>query len=107
MRLSIVAILLLGVVAAHFMREAFLNDLGFLSLGLRAAALLLPLSFALWLPGRFGARAVICSMLVGTLTMLLAGLLGLQPDPMYYGLAASAGVLFFSKVASPAGTDAG
>lgn len=107
MRLSIVVILLLGVVAAHFMREAFLNDLGFLSLGLRAAALLLPLSFALWLPGRFGTRAVICSMLVGTLTMLLAGLLGLQPDPMYYGLAASAGVLFFSKVASPAGTEVG
>lgn len=94
MRLTIVGILLLGIVASHFMSGAFINDLGYLSLGLRAAALLLPLSFALWLPGRFSSRSVTLSMLAGTATMLLAGLLGLSPDPMYYGLAASAMVIF-------------
>ncbi len=90
LRLAIVALLALGVVAAHFMQGAFINDLGFLSLGLRAAALLLPLSFALWLPGRFTANAVIASMIAGTAAMLAAGLLHLPADPMYYGLAASA-----------------
>ena len=90
LRLAIVALLALGVVAAHFMQGAFINDLGFLSLGLRAAALLLPLSFALWLPGRFTAKAVIASMIAGTAAMLAAGLLRLPADPMYYGLAASA-----------------
>jgi SSS family solute:Na+ symporter len=93
LRLAIVALLALGVVAAHFMQGAFINDLGFLSLGLRAAALLLPLSFALWLPGRFTANAVIASMIAGTAAMLAAGLLHLPADPMYYGLAASALVL--------------
>ncbi len=93
MRLAIVALLALGVVAAHFVRGSFINDLGFLSLGLRAAALLLPLSAALWLPGRFGQRRVIASMIVGTAVMLAAGLLSLPADPMYYGLAASALVL--------------
>ena len=85
--------LLLGIAAAHFMRGSFINDLGFLSLGLRAAALLLPLSFALWLPGRIGARKVSAGMIVGTAAMLAAGLLRLPADPMYYGLAASALVL--------------
>ena len=92
-RMSIILLLALGAVAAHFMQGAFINDLGFLSLGLRAAALLLPLSAALWLPGRFSPRAVTASMLVGTASMLAAGLLALPTDPMYYGLAASAIVL--------------
>ena len=88
-RLSILLILVLGVVAAHFVQGSFLNDLGFLSLGLRAAALLLPLSFALWLPGRFSPRAVTASMIAGTITMLAAGMLKMPADPMYYGLFAS------------------
>ena len=92
-RLSILLLLLLGVVAAHFVQGSFLNDLGFLSLGLRAAALLLPLSFALWLPGRFRPRAVTLSMITGTAVMLLAGFMKLPADPMYYGLLASAIVL--------------
>lgn len=92
-RLSIVMLLLAGVVAAHFVRGSFINDLGFLSLGLRAAALLLPLSFALWLPGRFNPRAITVSMITGTLVMLVAGIVGLPADPMYYGLTASAVVL--------------
>ena len=84
------ALLLLGIVASHFVQGSFINDLGFLSLGLRAAVLLLPLSFALWLPGRLKAQAVTLSMVVGSAVMLAAGLLHLPPDPMYYGLAASA-----------------
>lgn len=89
-RLSILLLLVLGAMAAHFMQGSFINDLGFLSLGLRAAALLLPLSAALWLPERFGPRAVTAAMVAGTVAMLAAGLLGLPADPMYYGLAASA-----------------
>ena len=93
MRIAVVALPAMGVVTAHFVHGAFINDLGFLSLGLRAAALLLPLSFALWLPGRFGGKSVIASMVAGTVVMLAAGLLMLPADPMYYGLAASAAVL--------------
>lgn len=88
-RLSIVILLTLGIVSAHFVQGSFINDLGFLSLGLRAAALLLPLSFALWLPGRFKAKYVTASMIVGTVAMLIAGLFHLPADPMYYGLFAS------------------
>lgn len=94
-RLSILLLLLLGVVAAHFVQGSFLNDLGFLSLGLRAAALLLPLSFALWLPSRFNPRAVTASMIAGTIVMLAAGMTKMPADPMYYGLFASTAVMLF------------
>ena len=92
-RLSIVAILLLAAGAANLFQGAFINDLGFLSLGLRAVALVFPLSFALWLPNRFRPRAVLLSMVIGTATMLLAKFLSLPGDPVYYGLAACAIVI--------------
>lgn len=94
-RLSIVLLLLLAMVMGHFMQRSFINDLGFLSLGLRAAALLLPLSFALWLPGRFNTRAVTASMIAGTVVMLAAGMLSLPGDAMYYGLFASSAAMLF------------
>ena len=94
-RLSILLLLLLSIVVAHFVQGTFLNDLGFLSLGLRAAALLLPLSFALWLPGRFSPRAVTASMIAGTVVMLTAGILNMPGDAMYYGLLASSIAMLF------------
>ena len=93
-RLSIVIILLLAAGAANLFQGTFINDLGFLSLGLRAVALVFPLSFALWLPNRFRPRAVLLSMVIGTATMLLAKFLALPGDPVYYGLAACAIVIF-------------
>lgn len=92
-RLSIVAILLLAAGAANLFQGTFINDLGFLSLGLRAVALVFPLSFALWLPNRFRPRAALLSMVIGTAAMLLAKFLALLGDPVYYGLAACAIVI--------------
>jgi SSS family solute:Na+ symporter len=88
-RLSIVGILTLAVIVALSVKGTFINDLGFLSLGLRAVALLFPLSFALFLPGRFSGRYIIPAMIVGTAAMLLAKTLALPADPVYYGLALS------------------
>ncbi len=88
-RLTIAGLLALAVVIALSVKGTFINDLGFLSLGLRAVALLFPLSFALFLPGRFSARAVGPAMITGTAVMLLAKSLSLPADPVYYGLGAS------------------
>ena len=52
-RLSIVLLLAVAIVVANAFEGSFINDLGFLSLGLRAVAIIFPLSFALWLPERF------------------------------------------------------
>lgn len=96
-RLSIIGLLSMAVVIALSIKGAFINDLGFLSLGLRAVALLWPLSFALFLPGRFRSSFVIPSMIAGTATMLLAKFLALPADPVYYGLGISLLILLFGR----------
>lgn len=88
-RLSIVGILTAAVIATLLSHSTFINDLGFLSLGLRAVAILFPLSFALWCPGRYKPSRVLLSMPVGVAAMLLANFTSLPGDAVYYGLAAS------------------
>ena len=92
-RLSIVGLLAVAVLATQVFHGSFINDLGFLSLGLRAMAILFPLSFALWMPGRFAARKVLLSMPVGVGVMLVANMASLPGDAVYYGLASSLLVL--------------
>lgn len=92
-RLSIVALLAVAVIVAHLFNGSFINDLGFLSLGLRAVAILLPLSFALWLPGRFSSRQVLAAMPLGVAAMLIGKIFSLPGDPVYYGLIISATVI--------------
>jgi len=92
-RLSIVGLLAVAVVVALSVRGTFINDLGFLSLGLRAVALLFPLSFALFLPGRIRPGRVVPAMVAGTAAMLLAKFLVLPADPIYYGLGLSLVIL--------------
>ena len=87
MRLSIAAVLTVAVVVALLCNNTFINDLGFLSLGLRAVSILFPLSFALWMPGRFGARRILLAMPIGVAAMLLAKFLSLPGDAVYYALA--------------------
>lgn len=87
MRLSIIAVLMLAVGVALLSNNSFINDLGFLSLGLRAVSILFPLSFALWLPGRFASRSILLAMPVGVVAMLIAKFLSLPGDAVYYGLA--------------------
>ncbi len=88
-RLSIVGILTVAVIATLLFHSSFINDLGFLSLGLRAVAILFPLCFALWFPGRFQPSSVLLSMPVGVAAMLLANFTSLPGDAVYYGLTAS------------------
>lgn len=88
-RLSIVGILAAAVIATLIFHSAFINDLGFLSLGLRAVAILFPLCFAIWLPGRFKASRILLSMPVGVAAMLLAKSTAIPGDAVYYGLAAA------------------
>lgn len=96
-RFSIVGILSLAVIIALLVKGTFINDLGFLSLGLRAVALLWPLSLALFMPGKIQARCIVPAMIVGTGTMLLAKFLSLPADPVYYGLGTSLLVILIAN----------
>ena len=96
-RLSIVGILAAAVIATLLFHSSFINDLGFLSLGLRAVAILFPLCFALWRHGRFNPRGVLLSMPIGVAAMLLANFTSLPGDAVYYGLTASLLILLMSR----------
>ena len=85
-RLSIAAVLTVAVVVALLCNNTFINDLGFLSLGLRAVSILFPLSFALWLPGRFAPSSILLAMPIGVAIMLVAKSLSLPGDAVYYAL---------------------
>jgi Na+/proline symporter len=85
-RLTIVSILLASVVVSYSMKGTFINDLGFLSMGLRATAVFLPLSFSLFLPKRIKPQWVLISMIAGTAVLLFTKFYGFDGDPMYYGL---------------------
>ena len=100
-RLSIVGILLLAFAAAMTFSGTFINDLGFLSLGLRAVAILFPLCFALWCPGRFQPSRVVLSMPIGVAAMLFAKFTSLPGDAVYYGLTASLLILLTSRATTP------
>ena len=94
-RLTIVGILLAAVIAALVFHGTFINDLGFLSLGLRAVAILFPLCFALWMPGRFKPIAILISMPIGVAALLIANALSLPGDAVYYGLGVSLLTILF------------
>lgn len=86
-RSIVVGILSVGVMVSLSVSKGFMNDLGFLSLGLRATAVLIPLCCALWLPHRGNAHTMMASMIVATTTMLIAQIAQLPGDSMFYGLA--------------------
>lgn len=85
-RLTIVATLVLAVLISTTINGSFINDLGFLSLGLRATAVLVPLLCAIYLPRRIKHSFMSISIVMGTLTLLLAKAFRLPGDPVFWGM---------------------
>lgn len=88
-RLAIGGILLAAVLVTVSLPDSLINDFGFLSMGLRASVLFLPLTGALWLPGRINGRVVLLSMALSPCAVLIAKLCALPGDPLLYGMAVS------------------
>lgn len=86
-RATIITLLLIGLAVSTTFSGAFINDLGFLSLGLRATAVILPLSFALFFPNRIKPPYALASMAVATAALLLAKAASLPGAPMFWALA--------------------
>ena len=62
----------------------------FMSMGLRAAVVFMPLTCALWLPGRIPPKYAMLSAITGPLTVLLFGLWKVLPfDPVFAGVGIS------------------
>ena len=66
----------------------------FMSMGLRGAVVFLPLTCALWLPGRIHPRYAMAAVVTGPTVVLLFGLWKVLPfDPLFAGVAISAVIM--------------
>lgn len=80
--------------AAGFLACGSLGDIilqfTFMSMGLRAAVVFVPLSCSLWLPGRISSKYATAAVITGPLVVLLFGLWKVLPfDPVFAGVGAS------------------
>ncbi len=88
-RLTIIGILLMSVFVAATFSGSFINDLGFLSMGLRATAVFVPLSLALYFPKKIKYQWIIISIIAGTVALILTQILKLPVDGIFVGLGVS------------------
>lgn len=85
-RASIVVMVVMAFVVSQLSHRTLINDLGFLSLGLRATAILLPITAALFFPRRYERRSMTIAMIAGCAVMFIANSLSLPADPIYWGM---------------------
>ena len=89
-RLTIVGILLMSVIVAATFSGSFINDLGFLSMGLRATAVFLPLTLALFFSKRFKYQWIVVSIIAGTAVLVVSQFIQLPVDGIFVGLTVAA-----------------
>lgn len=88
-RMTIVGIQIVAVVIASSFSGRYINDLGFLSMGLRTTATFVPLTLALFCPGRFKPQWVFYSIIFGTACLIAGEFVSLPVDSIYFGLIGS------------------
>lgn len=88
-RLTIVGIQIAAIVIASSFSRSYINDLGFLSMGLRTTATFVPLTLALFFPGKFKPKWVFISIIFGTACLIIGEIATLPIDSIYIGLAGS------------------
>ena len=82
MRLCILAVLSFAGLVAVMLPGALINDLGFLSMGLRGTVIFIPLTLALFCRGKFRKGPVLASMIAGPAVMLFSNLVWSPVDPL-------------------------
>lgn len=92
-RLTIVLVLILSGVIALIMPSAMINDFGFLSMGLRGAVIFVPLTCALYLKGRIGAKWGLISVIAGPVAVIAGTALKVAVDPLFIGIAVNIAVM--------------
>ena len=88
-RACIGGVLLAAVAVTVSLPDSLINDFGFLSMGFRASVLFLPMTAALWLPGRISGRCILLSMILSPCAVILSKVLSFPGDPLMWGMASS------------------
>jgi SSS family solute:Na+ symporter len=88
-RLTIVAVMAAAFGIALAVPSATINDFGFLSMGLRGSVAFIPLTCALFFPGKVNPRFVMASTILGPIAVLVGNFANLPFDSLFLGLAVS------------------
>lgn len=99
-RLVIIAILVIVAFITIFAPNTMINDLGFLSMGLRGSVVFLPLTFALWLPGKIKKKWAFASVVLAPISVILSKIFSLPIDPVFIGLFVSMGCFMIGYISS-------
>lgn len=89
-RFFILCALIAAALIACLVPSATINDFGFLSMGLRGTVVFLPLTCAMFWPGRFRQRFTLLSIIGGVIGVLAAKFLKCPTDPLFIGMAVAA-----------------
>ena len=85
-RILILLILFTAAIIAILVSGTMINEFGFLSMGLRATVVFIPLTFALFYPNQVSKKAVFVSMLAGPLAVLSGHFIALPFDSLFLGM---------------------
>ena len=90
-RCCIMAVLLLACCLSTGALGDVILNFAFMSMGLRGAVIFVPLSCAIWLPGRIAKGWMTAAIVAGPLLTLICGLIpAITIDPLFPGILASA-----------------
>ena len=88
-RCMIVLILIAAAIVAGMDTGTVINDMGFLSMGLRGSVVFIPFTAALFMPGRIDAKAGLASIFAGPAVLIICNIIGVPLDPMFFGVGAN------------------
>lgn len=97
-RISILVVMLIAAGLTLGTLQSKVLTWGFLSMGLRAAALFIPFLCALFLPGKLYARSALLSTGSGILAMILTSVFAISLDPLLIGMLAAVAVAVAAQI---------
>lgn len=98
-RFIIIIILALGSSIVLAMQDVLINNLALLSMGLRATAIFVPLSCALFFSKKISSKWILTAMICGTISTLIATFAGLPSEPCLWGIGVSIILCIIGRIA--------
>lgn len=97
---TIAAILVIAALITITIPSSTINDLGFLSMGLRGTVVFVPLCGSLWHPGKIDRRCVLASLILSPLAVIMGNLFKLSIEPLFIGLAVATACAVIGRAVS-------
>ena len=88
-RMVIVLTLTAAAIISNVFPSQAINDLGFLSMTLRACVVFMPLTCAVWLKGRIRRGNVLASIVLAPVAAIFSAIVGLPVEPLFVGMGVS------------------